>query len=57
MCDPEACDVRTMIAAILEKKLALMLGIQGWMNSENASGRLYSKFESVGTPAHMNVQV
>ena len=26
------------------------------MNSENASERLYSKFESVGTPAHMNVQ-
>ena len=26
------------------------------MNSENASERLYSKFESVGTHAHMNVQ-
>ena len=26
------------------------------MNSESASERLYSKFESVGTPAHMNVQ-
>ena len=25
-------------------------------NSENASERLYSKFESVGTPAHKNVQ-
>ena len=27
-----------------------------WINSENASERLYSKFESVGTPAHVNVQ-
>ena len=26
------------------------------MNSENASERLYSKFESVETPAHVNVQ-
>ena len=28
----------------------------GRMNSENASETLYSKFESVGTPAHVNVE-
>ena len=29
MCVPEACDVRILIAAILEKKLVLMFGIHG----------------------------
>ena len=63
MCVPETCDVRIVIAAILEKKLILLFGILGWtdefrrMNSENAIERLYSKFESVVTPAHMNGQV
>ena len=29
VCVPEACNVRIVIAAILKKKLVLMLGIQG----------------------------
>ena len=29
VCVPEACDVRIVIAAILEKKLVLMFGIHG----------------------------
>ena len=29
VCVPEACDIRIVIAAILEKKLVLMLGIPG----------------------------
>ena len=29
MCVPEACDVRIVIASILEEKLVLMLGIPG----------------------------
>ena len=51
---------RIVIAAILEEKLVLMFGIPDEirrMNSENASERLYSKFGSVETPAHMNARV
>ena len=43
VCVPEACDVRIVIAVILEKKLVLMFGIHGriqMMNSEDASERL-----------------
>ena len=29
MCVPEACDVRIVIVAILDKKLTLMFGIPG----------------------------
>ena len=29
VCVPEACDIRIVIAAILEQKLKLMFGIQG----------------------------
>ena len=51
MCVPEACDCRDFGGEV---------GADVWnpgTNSENASERLCSKFESVGTPAHMNVQV
>ena len=56
MCVPEACDVRIVIAAILKEKSILLFGVPGRIQRMRVKG-LYSKFESVGTPAHINVQV
>ena len=69
VCVPEACDVRVTVAAILKEKLALkspdVVDAAVWnpvtgrtpvrTNSENASERLCSQFECVGTPARMMI--
>ena len=68
VCVPEACDVRDTVAAILKEELTLKSpdevdtavrnpdtgSTPVRTNSENASERLYSKFESVETPAIMS---